>query len=196
MYQGECHCVIKGDHRIVGHAQEHAIERQDLRPVGFVGACSFVVHRCDRRLELIRTDRAARQRRGDQRDAFGDRFLVPSTAILLIERDELETWVARVGAETAGYFELEWQAGAQVELAYFGLLPGFIGRGLGRELLATAVERAWALRPRRVWVHTCSLDHPSALANYRARGFSVYATEQKLEDLPEGAQRASPGASA
>ena len=81
-----------------------------------------------------------------------------------LDRPEVQTWVARSGGSPAGYFELERQDGTEVEIAYFGLMPQFIGRGAGGHLLTVALERAWAIPDvRRVWVHTCSLDHPSAL---------------------------------
>ncbi|HEU5262780.1 MAG TPA: GNAT family N-acetyltransferase [Gemmatimonadales bacterium] len=65
-----------------------------------------------------------------------------------------------------------------VEIAYFGLAPGAIGRGLGKHVLSCAVRDAWALHPKRVWLHTCTLDHPAALPNYLARGFVAYKTEE------------------
>jgi GNAT superfamily N-acetyltransferase len=102
-----------------------------------------------------------------------------------LDRPELETWIGYSAGTPAGYFELEAQPGGQVELAYFGLLPSFIGRGLGPELLHAAVTRAWELATRRVWVHTCSLDHPRALANYQARGFRIYDIVEKMERLPD-----------
>lgn len=86
----------------------------------------------------------------------------------------LEFWVLRVDGETAGYFELRQDPDASVEIAYFGLLPAFVGRGLGKFLLTQAVERAWARGAARVWLHTSSLDHSSALPNYLARGFSIW----------------------
>jgi GNAT superfamily N-acetyltransferase len=89
----------------------------------------------------------------------------------------VELWILREGTEDAGYFELRRDAEGGIEIAYFGLLPAFTGRGLGRYLLAAAVRRAWALGPSRVWVHTSSLDHLSALPNYLARGFSVWKQE-------------------
>lgn len=94
-----------------------------------------------------------------------------------LERDALETWVAYVQGTPAGYFELEKQEGGHVEIAYFGLLPPFIGKGIGGQLLTRAIERAWQWGAARVWVHTCSLDHPSALRNYQARGFRLYREE-------------------
>ena len=105
----------------------------------------------------------------------------------------VETWVMWVRGAPAGYAELDSRAGEDgsvVELAYFGLLPAYVGRGLGGVLLEAALRRAWAMnedtaRPTaRVWVHTCSLDGPHALANYRSRGFQAYRTE--TEDRSDG----------
>lgn len=89
----------------------------------------------------------------------------------------LRTWIACHRGSIAGYYELQRQAGEQVEIAYFGLAPRFIGLGFGGDLLTRAIESAWAWEARRVWVHTCSLDHAAALANYEARGFVVYETQ-------------------
>jgi GNAT superfamily N-acetyltransferase len=111
-----------------------------------------------------------------------------------LSRPELETWVAYRSGTPAGYFELEAQPASSVELAYFGLLPRFIGRGLGGALLTATVERAWAMGARRVWVHTCSLDHPSALSAYQARGFRVFDVVHTEEDLPERSPGPWPGA--
>lgn len=102
-----------------------------------------------------------------------------------VDRPDLETWIGYLSGTPAVYFELEAQPGGQVELVYFGLLPSFIGRGLGPELLDAAVQRAWKIATRRVWVHTCTLDHPRALANYQARGFRIYDTAEKMERLPD-----------
>ena len=81
--------VVERHHRVVRHPLEQAVERQDLRPVRVLGARRLVVHGGNRRLQLIRADRAARQRRRDQRDAFRDRPPIPQRAILLVERNQL-----------------------------------------------------------------------------------------------------------
>ena len=93
-----------------------------------------------------------------------------------------------------GYAELEWQAGGDVEVVYFGILPQFIGQGLGGHLLTAAVERAWQRGAARVWLHTCTLDQPHALAHYQARGFRLYRQETKPEELPPQAVGPWPGA--
>lgn len=80
-------------------------------------------------------------------------------------------WLLSVEGAPAGYFELRRHEDGSIEIAYFGLMPEFVGRGLGKYLLTRAVEEAWRLGPPRVWLHTCTLDHPGALPNYLKRGF-------------------------
>jgi GNAT superfamily N-acetyltransferase len=94
----------------------------------------------------------------------------------------LELWVLRAGEAPAGYFELRQYPDGAVEVAYFGLLPAFVGQGLGKFLLTRAVERAWERGATRVWLHTSSLDHSAALPNYLARGFSIW--KQETYDVP------------
>jgi GNAT superfamily N-acetyltransferase len=101
-----------------------------------------------------------------------------------VERPELQTWVLYVRGTPAGYVELEKQAGT-VNLAYFGLLPQFISKGLGGYFLSVAVERAWAFGAHRVTLNTCTLDHESALANYQARGFKIYEQKTESRTLPD-----------
>lgn len=91
--------------------------------------------------------------------------------------ENLRTFVAYKGGSPAGYFELHKQPGDDVEIAYFGLTPEFIGLGYGGALLTEAIRSAWHWRARRVWVHTCTLDHPAALPNYRARGMTIYKVD-------------------
>jgi GNAT superfamily N-acetyltransferase len=105
--------------------------------------------------------------------------------LVYLNRPELETWVLSVAGIPAGYFELEMQPGQNVEVAYFGLLPAFIGQGLGGHLLTVAVERAWEMGAKRVWLHTCSLDHPNALKHYCARGFRIYNTVSATKEEPD-----------
>jgi hypothetical protein len=65
-----------------------------------------------------------------------------------------------------------------VEIVYFGLMRHAIGHGIGGAFLSDALARAWAGDTHRVWLHTCTLDHPAALPNYLKRGFSIVRTEQ------------------
>jgi len=94
---------------------------------------------------------------------------------------ELRTFAGYYEDALAGYYELRRDAEGGVEIAYFGLLPDFIGRGLGGALLTSAIGQAWRMSPERVWVHTCNRDYPQALANYQARGMIIYKVEEKQE---------------
>lgn len=88
-------------------------------------------------------------------------------------------------ADLAGWYELRRVTeDDSVEIAYFGIVATEFGRGLGKHLLSRAVRDAWALGPTRVWLHTCTLDHPNALPNYLARGFTPYRTETYEVDSP------------
>jgi GNAT superfamily N-acetyltransferase len=95
---------------------------------------------------------------------------------------ELRTFAGYYDSVLSGYYELRCDREGGIEIAYFGLLPEWIGRGLGGALLTSAIERAWRIEPNpsRVWVHTCNRDHPQALTNYRARGMVVYKVEEEL----------------
>jgi GNAT superfamily N-acetyltransferase len=86
----------------------------------------------------------------------------------------------------AGFAEFDTAVPGEVELAYFGLIPDFVGRGIGRFFLDWAVDHAWRLGPSRVWVHTCDLDHPRALPNYEAAGFEAYDRTTETAQLPKG----------
>jgi GNAT superfamily N-acetyltransferase len=95
-----------------------------------------------------------------------------------LQRPEISLWLMTYDGETAGYFELRRCEDDSFEIAYFGLLPGFLGRGLGKHLLTCAAEQAWSDGANRVWLHTCTLDDPAALPNYLKRGFRAFKTEK------------------
>ena len=92
-----------------------------------------------------------------------------------IAKDTTEIFVLYVGGVPAGYFELDTADPRETELAYFGLIPQFIGRKLGPFLLQAAIDRTWTRPIDRLWVHTRTFDHPRALGYYQQAGFTVYA---------------------
>jgi len=102
----------------------------------------------------------------------------------VIHHPEVEIFVLYVRGVPAGYVELDGRVEGEFELAYVGLIPEFIGRGLGRFLLYWAVDKAWDRSPRRVWVHTCNFDHPRAIATYQRAGFRPYKQETLIIDDP------------
>ncbi len=100
------------------------------------------------------------------------------------ERTEL--WLVHDRGTPAGYAELDPRADGTVDVAFFGVLAPFRGRGLGGQLLTRVVERAWELGPERVTVNTCELDGPHARGHYERRGFRLVreAVEQRGRRAP------------
>jgi GNAT superfamily N-acetyltransferase len=94
-----------------------------------------------------------------------------------LARPQITLWVMYSEGVPAGYFELERHEDGSTEIAYFGLIQDFLGRGLGKHLLSLAVERAWMKDANRVWLHTCTLDDPAAMPNYLKRGFQPFKQE-------------------
>jgi Acetyltransferase (GNAT) family. len=92
---------------------------------------------------------------------------------------KVETFILKVKNDLAGYFELIFHSDLQeIEIAYFGLLEEYHNKKLGGYLLSTAIKKSFEKKDiKRVWVHTCTLDHENALKNYLARGMKIYNKE-------------------
>jgi GNAT superfamily N-acetyltransferase len=91
----------------------------------------------------------------------------------------LEVHVLMVDGVPVGFAELDRRIDGEIELVQFGLMPDFIGQGLGKYFLQWIIDKAWSYNPRRFWLHTCTTDHPAALPNYLKAGFTVYKEEVK-----------------
>ena len=90
----------------------------------------------------------------------------------------VKTYVLKNEKNFAGYFELNIHPEKnEVEIAYLGLLEEFHNKKLGSYLLSAAIKKSFLNKPKRVWVHTCSLDHKNALMNYTARGMKIFKKE-------------------
>lgn len=145
--------------------------------------------RGDLRLEHVARPSVAFYR--DLYDAVGadwhwtERRLMPRADLAALLADpQVELWVLWAADAPAGFAEIDRRDAKDIQLAYFGLLPGFIGRGLGRLLLDRIVRIMWQSGPERIRVHTCDLDHPRALPLYRSQGFRVRATRPGRVELP------------
>jgi ribosomal protein S18 acetylase RimI-like enzyme len=112
------------------------------------------------------------------------RALDDETLTQIITDERVEIYVLYANGVPAGYAELDRRDPPDIELAYFGLMPDFIGKGLGRYLLTWAIDTAWSYEPQRLWVHTNTLDHASALSLYQRCGFQPYKQEQRVIDDP------------
>ena len=103
-----------------------------------------------------------------------------------IQKPDVSLWVMQRDNEPLGYYELELQQNDDVEVSYFGLLPGSIGKGLGKYMLVDSFRRSFNdLNASRTWLHTCTLDHPQALSNYQSRGMRIYKKKSEIQYIPD-----------
>ena len=93
-----------------------------------------------------------------------------------VSDEKVKTYVLKNVNELAGYFELIIHEN-EIEIAYLGLLEDYQNKKLGSFLLSSAIKNSFLEKPKRVWVHTCSLDHKNALNNYVSRGMKIFKKE-------------------
>ncbi len=90
----------------------------------------------------------------------------------------VSTYIIKKNKDLVGYFEkIFHKEKLECEIAYFGILEEYFGKKIGKYLLSEAIKKSFEIGSKRVWVHTCSLDHKHALNNYLARGMKVFQTE-------------------
>jgi|TARA_B100000902_G_scaffold393189_1_gene446982 ribosomal protein S18 acetylase RimI-like enzyme len=95
-----------------------------------------------------------------------------------ISNNNVKTFILKKEKEYVGFFELIFHRKIrEVEIAYLGLLEEYQNQKLGSYLLSVAIKNSFLNNPKRVWVHTCSLDHKNALNNYKSRGMKIFKTE-------------------
>ena len=98
--------------------------------------------------------------------------------IKYVSDKKVKTYILKNNNDLAGFFEIILHRDKnEVEIAYLGLLEEYHNKNLGSFLLTTAIKKSFLEKPRRVWVHTCTLDHKNALKNYIARGMKIFKTE-------------------
>jgi GNAT superfamily N-acetyltransferase len=114
-----------------------------------------------------------------------ERLVMPDEQVRDVIADPaVEVYALTRGGRDEGLLELDRRERPDIELAYFGVTPEVLGQGAGRWLMDRATELAWAHRPRRFWVHTCTLDHPGALSFYVRSGFRPYRRAVEVADDP------------
>ena len=95
-----------------------------------------------------------------------------------VSNKKVKTYILKNDEDLAGYFELIFHSEKnEIEIAYLGLLEEFQNKKLGSYLLSSAIKKSFLDNPKRVWVHTCSLDHRNALSNYISRGMKIFKKE-------------------
>jgi GNAT superfamily N-acetyltransferase len=97
---------------------------------------------------------------------------------------QVDLYALSIEGEDKGLLELDLRIKPDVEIATFGLTPDLTGRGVGQYLMGQALAAAWSHSPQRVWLHTCTLDHPRALSFYLEAGFVPYKRAIEVADDP------------
>jgi GNAT superfamily N-acetyltransferase len=122
--------------------------------------------------------------------AIGDEWLWFSRIVMgddeltsIIQHPEVEVYALKVGDKTEGMLELDFRVKDEAELGFFGVGPSLIGGGAARWLMNRAIDRAWQRPIKRFWVHTCTLDHPSAVKFYIRSGFVPF--RRQIEIAPD-----------
>jgi GNAT superfamily N-acetyltransferase len=120
---------------------------------------------------------------GDDYHWFSRRKMSDEELAALIHDPQVEVHVLHVDGVPAGYVELDRRNEGEIEIPQFGLTADFIGQGLGKWFLRWVIERTFGYGVPRLWLHTCSLDHPIALENYKKAGFVEYKREEIRREL-------------
>jgi GNAT superfamily N-acetyltransferase len=139
-----------------------------------------------RRVERPSLDwyRALYRRVGEDWLWFSRVRMPDATLAAILEDRDVEVHALESQGRDEGLLELDFRHEKACELAFFGVAPALIGTGAGRFLMNRAIERAWSRPIGRLWVHTCTLDHPAALAFYRRSGFRPYRQQIEVAEDP------------
>lgn len=154
--------------------------KPDLRPAHATEGLSLA------RLEARDTERFRRLFRAIGRDIMWfSRLIIAEEALAaIIGHPQVHCHALVRNGEDIGLLELDFRVDGQCELSFFGVVPGAVGSGVGRYLMNEALTRGWAQPITRMWVHTCSFDHPNALAFYQRSGFRPYQVMVEVHPDP------------
>jgi GNAT superfamily N-acetyltransferase len=113
------------------------------------------------------------------------RLILDDAALLAILHDpRVEVYAVDCDGAEQGMLELDFRVDGECEIAYFALTEALVGTGSGRWLMNRALDLAWSRPLRRMWVHTCTLDHPGAVAFYIRSGFHPFKRQVEISDDP------------
>ena len=115
---------------------------------------------------------------------FGRLRMTDDELRAVLHHPEIDVFVLSHNGVDGGLLEFDRRHIPDIEISYFGVAPALFGKGAGRALLEHCLPLAWAHRPNRIWLHTCTLDHPRALEFYRKAGFVPYKRSVEIADDP------------
>ena len=159
------------------HVERNFLELRDLKnlKVNLINEAKFLVKKVqpDYQLNKFFYKQVGKKHRWIDRLSWSDEQWMN-----YISNKNLETYIICEKVDLLGFFELLHNPELEeTEISYFGLLEEYIGKGIGGYALTEAIRKAFEKNIKRVWLHTCTLDHPNALKNYLARGMTVFKKE-------------------
>ncbi len=112
------------------------------------------------------------------------RLLMTDEELLkIIHHSDTEMYILYSDGCPVGFAELDCRNNEEIEFVYFGLTKNSIGKGLGKYLMNFIIDKVFSRSPKRFWLHTCELDHPKAVDFYQKAGFSLYKTQNEMEEI-------------
>ncbi|MGE0230491.1 MAG: GNAT family N-acetyltransferase [Flavobacteriaceae bacterium] len=132
----------------------------------------------------IAANRALYRRIGEEWLWFSRLRQKDAALAALLHDPAYETYELRRDGEALGLLELDLREGSQVEISFFGVAAGLIGRGAGAFMMGRALHLAWRSGTDRVWLHTCTADHPRAVEFYMSWGFRPYRRQVEVTRDP------------
>lgn len=127
--------------------------------------------------------RALYKKIGDEWIWFSRLMMSDADLTAIVWHPQVEVYGLDVSGELEGLLELDYRIPGEAELAFFGVTASLVGGGAARWLMNRALEKVWQQPISRFWVHTCTLDHPNALAFYRRSGFVPF--RRQIEIAPD-----------
>ncbi|SKA23728.1 hypothetical protein SAMN02745126_04338 [Enhydrobacter aerosaccus] len=128
--------------------------------------------------------RAIYRKIGDEWLWFSRILMADEELLAIIRHPEVEIYALKVGDDVEGLLELDFRVPGEAELGFFGVGSSLVGGGAARWMMNRALELAWNRPINRFWVHTCTLDHPGALAFYIRTGFVPFKRQIEIEPDP------------
>jgi GNAT superfamily N-acetyltransferase len=147
-----------------------------LRPAERAGPERITLERPSLQDYLALYRRVGAPLRWDQRLRMPEKELAA-----LLNSGSLSIYILRA-EQASGFCEFDRQSFPDIELKNFGLIPAAQGRGLGTWLLSVALHQEWRSAPKRIWLHTDTWDHPSAVTVYQRAGFKIYNVREEESD--------------
>ena len=164
---------------VVTHLEMHAkpaLRREHIKPG------EYALRRMNK--PVLSEYREIYRRVGENWLWFSRLAMDDDTLKAIVHDPGVEVHILRHRGRDEGILEIDFRKFPDVEISFLGVVETLLGKGAGRYLMNRALELAWSRTPKRVTIHTCTLDHPRALEFYLKTGFTPYSRSVEIADDP------------